>query len=321
MTPGQARIQRVVTPGTRASGRPFRRTQLCCQFGQRGSPQAIGDQFKRQRKPARLTADAARKHQRSGSSRQCHPRHGCPSIKQPHRLRSNRMAGLAGNSHGLHPPHTFRLDIERDAARHQNPQVGGSPGQLIASTAGRFQNVFTVVENEQRPAIRHRLGDSIKASRRPGPPDPDPLNQSGNYLLPGAAWHQIDIARPLRPPGRHFGPRRLNSQRGLPDSPDAGQRHHRVPAKPGGNPREVCGPPDEGEPSRRQPHCTVPAGIPDTTGELAGDLRHQPTLTPRPEASQASRTPRRSYVAHGTGRPVRTPSGWGGCTSLCRRCG
>ena len=28
-----------------------------------------------------------------------------------------------------------------------------------------------------------------------------------------------------------------------------------------------------------------------------------------------------SYVAHGAGRPVRTPSGWGGCTSLCRRCG
>jgi hypothetical protein len=201
------------------------------------------------------------------------------------------MVGLAGNSHGLHPPHTFRLDIERNAARHQNLQIRGSPGQLIASTAGRFQNVFTVVQNEQRPAIRHRPGDSIKASRRPNPPDPDTTNQGGNYLLLGAAWHQIDVVRPLRAPGRHFGPCRLNRQRGLPDSPDAGQRHHRVPAKPGGNLREVCGSPDKRQPSRWQPHRTVPAGITVTTGELAGDLRHQPTLTPWPEASQACTTP------------------------------
>ncbi len=109
----------------------------------------------------------------------------------------------------------------RKSAAHQNPQIPSPPGQLIASTAGRFQNVFTVVENEQRPAIRHRLGDSIKASRRPGPPDPDPLNQGGNHLLLGTAWHQIDAARPLRPPGRYLGPCRLNRQRGLPDPPEA----------------------------------------------------------------------------------------------------
>jgi hypothetical protein len=313
MTPGQARIQRVVAPGTRAPGRPFRGTQLCCQFGQRGSPQAIGDQFQRQRKSARLTADAARKHQLSRSSLQCHPRHGCPGIKQPHRLGSNRVVGLAGNSHGLHTPHTLRLDIERDAARHQNPQIRSSPGQLIASTAGRFQNVFTVVENEQRPAIRHRLGHSIKASRRSGAPDPDPFNQSGNYLLLGAAWHQIDVARPLPPPGRYFGPCRFNRQRGLSDSPDAGQRHHRVSAKPDGNLREVCGSPDKREPPRGQPHRTVPAVITVTTGELAGDLRHQPTLTPWSEASQANRTPpaaaqpRRPRRREPPGQPRRHP--------------
>jgi hypothetical protein len=289
MTPGQARIQRVVTPGTRASGRPFRRTQLGGQFGQRGSPQAIGDQVERQRKPARLTADAGRKHQLSRPSLQAHPRHGCPGIKQRHRLRSNQMAGLAGNSHGLYPPHTFRLDIERDTARHQNPQIRGLPGQPVASTAGRFQNVFTVVENQQRPAIRHRLGDSIKASRCPGPSDPDPLNQGGNYLLPGTAGHQIDVVRPLRPPGRYFVPCRLNRQRGLSDSPDAGQRHYRVSAKPGGNLREVYGSPDKGEPSRWQPHRTVPAGITVTTGELPAGLRHQPTLTPWSEANQPSK--------------------------------
>ena len=125
MTPVQARGQRVVAPGTRAPGRPVRRTQLSCQFGQRGSPQAIGDQFERQRKPARLTADAARKHQLLGSRLHSHPRHGGPGIKQPHRLRRNRMAGLDGKIHRLYPPHTFRLDIERDAARHQNPQIRG----------------------------------------------------------------------------------------------------------------------------------------------------------------------------------------------------
>ncbi len=301
MTPGQARIQRVVSPRTRASGRPLRRTQLCCQFGQRGSPQAIGDQFQRQRKPARLTADAARKHQLSGSSLQCHPRHGCPGIKQPHRLRSNRMAGLAGNSHGLYPPHTLRLDIKRDAARHQNPQIRGSPGQLTASTTGRFQNVFAVVENKQRPATRHRLDDSIKASRRRGPPDPDPLNQGGNYLLLGAAWHQIDVAHPLRPPSRYLGPCRLNRQRGLSDSPNAGQRHHQVPAKPGRNLREVRGSPDKGQPPRWQPHRTVPAGTTATTGEGTPPPANPNALARSPPSKQDASGGRLSEGSHDAG--------------------
>lgn len=179
-----------------------------------------------------------------------------------------------------------------------------SPGDLAAG----FQNVFTVVENEQPPAIRHRLGDSIKASRRPGPPDPDPLHQGGNYLLLGTAWHQIDVARPLRPPSRYLGPCRLNRQRGLADSPDAGQRHHRVSAKPGGHLREVCGSPDKGGPPRWQPHRTVPAGITVTAVELAGNIRHQPTLTPWSEASQASRTP----PAAGSAQVVATTTGTAG---------
>ena len=196
-----------------------------------------------------------------------------------------------GNSHRLHPPYAFGLDIERDTARRQNPQIRGPPGQLPAGTPGRFQHMLAVVDNQQRPAARHRFGHRVKPCRRLGPPDPHRLNQGGHHLLLGAAWHQVDIARQLRPRGRYFGPCRLNRQRGLPDSPDAGQRHHPVSAKPGGNLREVCGSPDKGEPSRWQPHRTVPAGITVTTGELAGDLRHQPTLTPWPEASQARRTP------------------------------
>jgi hypothetical protein len=155
MTPGQARVQRVMAPGARVPGRPARRPQPFREFGQRGHPQAVGDQFQRQRKPARLTADAARKRQLAGSSSQFHPRHGSPGKEQRHRLRRNRMASLARNSHGLHPPHALGLDIERAAARHQHPQVRGPPGQLIAGTTGRFQHVLAVVQHQQRPAARH----------------------------------------------------------------------------------------------------------------------------------------------------------------------
>ena len=186
MTPGQARVQRVMAPGTRGPGRPSRRPQPVREFGQRGNPQAVGDQFERQRKPARLAADAARQRQLAGSGLQRHPRHGGPGEKQRHRLRRNRMAGLAGNSHGLHPPHAFGLDVKRDPARHQNPQIRGPPGQLIAGTTGRFQHVLAVIQHQQRPAARHRLGDSVKSRRRPGPPDPRPLNQGSNHLLIGA---------------------------------------------------------------------------------------------------------------------------------------
>ena len=140
--------------------------------------------------------------------------------------------------------------------------------------------MFTIVENEQRPAIRHRLDDGIEASSRFSPSDPDPFNQGGNNLLPGAAWHQIDVVRPLRPTGSYFRPCGLNCQRGLSDSSDAGQRHHRVSAEPGGNLGEVRGSAEERGPSWWQPGLTVPAGITVTTGDLVGDLRHQPTVTP-----------------------------------------
>ncbi len=61
--------------------------------------------------------------------------------------------------------------------------------------------MLAVVEHQQRPAARHRLGHSVKSRRRPGPPDPHPLNQGGKHLFIGAAWHQVDIARQLRPAG------------------------------------------------------------------------------------------------------------------------
>ena len=169
MTPAQARLQRVMAPGARGPGRPSRRPQPLGEFGQRGNPQAVGDQFERQRKPARLAADAARQHQLAGPVRHRHPRHGGPGQEQRHRLRRNRMAGLAGNSHGLHPPHAFGLDIERDAARHQNPQIRGPPGQLLAGAPGRFQHMLAVVDNQQRPA-----GPTPPRPPRQAPPRPRP---------------------------------------------------------------------------------------------------------------------------------------------------
>ena len=47
VTPGQARVQRVMAPGTRVPGRPSGRCQPVREFGQRGHPQAVGDQFER----------------------------------------------------------------------------------------------------------------------------------------------------------------------------------------------------------------------------------------------------------------------------------
>ena len=195
-----------------------------------------------------------------------------PGVKQRHRLRRILEAGLAGNGHGLHPPDAFGLDIKRDPAGRQNPQIRGPPGQLIASTAGRFQHMLTVVEHQQRPAARHHLGHGVKSRGRPGPPDSHPLNQGSNHLLIGAARHQVDVARQLRPAGRYLGPRRLNRQSGLPDPPDAGQGHHRIAPEPGGDLAEIHGSPDKGKPPLRQPHHRP---------VLAGDLPHQPTLTPR----------------------------------------
>ena len=123
------------------------------------------------------------------------PRHGRPGEKQRHGLRHHRTVGLARNRHRLHPPHALGLDVKRDAARYQNSEIGGPPGQVIARTTGRFQHVLAVVEHQQRPAARHRLGDSVKPGRRGGSPDPHALNQGGNHLLVGAARNQVDIAR------------------------------------------------------------------------------------------------------------------------------
>ena len=287
MTPAQAPIQRVMAPGTCTPGRPARRPEPLGEFGQRGHPQAVGDQFDRQRKPARLAADAARQHQLAGPVRHRHPRHGGPGQEQRHRLRRNRMAGLAGNSHGLHPPHAFGLDVERDAARHQNAQIRGPPGQLLAGATGRLQHVLAVVDDQQRPAARHRPGHGVKSRRGLGPPDPHRLDQGRDHLLIGTAWHQVGKARQLRPASRHLDPPRLDRQRGLPDPPDAGQRHHRMPGQPGRDLAEVRCSPHKGRPSRRQPHRrTVRAGIAGPDGELAKDLPHQPTVTPRPRNNQ-----------------------------------
>jgi hypothetical protein len=118
--------------------------------------------------------------------------------------------------------HALGLDVERDAARYQNPEIRGPPGQVIASTTGRFQHVLAVVEHQQRPAARHRLGHGVKSGRRGGSPDPHALNQGGHHLLVGAARNQVDIARHHGPAGRYLDPRRLNGQSGLPDPPDAG---------------------------------------------------------------------------------------------------
>ena len=204
MTPAQARLQRVMAPRARGPGRPSRRPQPLGQFGQRRNPQAISDQFKRQRKASRLTADAARQYQLTGPGPHRHPRHSSPGQEQRHRLRRNRRAALTGNSHRLHPPHAFRLDIQRDTARRQNPKIRGPPGQLPAGTPGRFQHMLAVVHNQQRPAARHRFGHRLKPRRRLGPPDPHRLNQGGNHLLIAAARHQVDLARQVRPAGRHL---------------------------------------------------------------------------------------------------------------------
>ena len=105
----------------------------------------------------------------------------------------------------------------------------------------------------------------------------------GHHLLLGAAWHQVDIARQLRAPGRYLDPRRFNRQSGLPDPPDAGQRHHRIASKPGGDLPEIHGSADKGRPPRRQPHRRpVPADITFTTGELAQDLPTSQPYRPTP---------------------------------------
>ena len=270
-------------------GRPSRSPQPLGEFGQRGNPQAVGDQFKRQRKAARLTAGAAREYQLTGPGPHRHPGHGGPGQEQRHRLRRNRRAGLAGNSHRLHPPYAFGLDIERDTARRQNPQIRGPPGQLPAGTPDRFQHMLAVVDNQQRPAARHRFSHRVKPRRRLGPPDPHRLNQGGNHLLIAAARHQVHVAGLVRPAGRRLDPRRLDRQRGLPDSPDAGKRHHRIPGQPGRDLAQVRGSPDKGQPPGRQPHRNPgPAGI-TTTGEAAGRLPHQPTVPPCPEIAKAGR--------------------------------
>ena len=265
----------------RAPGRPSRRSQPLREFRQRGNPQPDGHQFDRQRQPARLTADAARQRQLSRSRLKRHPRHRGPGQEQRHRLRHHRRADLAGNSHRRHPPHAFGLDVKRDTARHQKPQTRGPPRQLAASTTYRFQHVLAVIDHQQRPAARHRTGNSIKSRRRLGPPDPHPLNQGGNHLVLGATRHQVDIARQLRPARRHLDPGRLNRHSGLPHPADADQRHHRITSQPGRDLPELRSSPDKRRPPRRQPHRRpVPAVITTTAGALAEDLHHQPTLSP-----------------------------------------
>ena len=202
MTPGQARIQGVMPSPACSPGRPSRRPQPFREFRQRGNPQPDGHQFDRQGQPARLTADTARERQLSRSRLERHPRHRGPGKEQRHRLRHHRRADLAGNGHRRHPPHALGLDVKRDTARHQKPQTRGPPRQLAASTTHRFQHVLAVIDHQQRPAARHRTDNSIKSRRRLGPPDPHPLNQGGNHLIIGATWHQVDIARQLRPASR-----------------------------------------------------------------------------------------------------------------------
>ena len=155
------------------------------------------------------------------------------------------------------------------------------PGQLAAGTTDRFQHVLAVIDHQQRPAARHRVGNSVKSRRRLGPPDPHPLNQGGNHLLIGATWHQVDVARQLRPARRHLDPCRLNRQSGLPDPPDADQRHHRIASQPGRDLPELRGSPD-----KRQTASAAAAPPPGPGRHHHHDRRtrrkppHQPTVPP-----------------------------------------
>src|SRR5258708_4377241 len=138
-------------------------------------------------------------------------------------------------SRGAPPPHTSRLDLKRDAARPQQPQTRGPPGQLVASTTCRFQHVLAVVDHQQRPAARHRIDNTVESRCRPGPPDPYPFDQGSNHLIIGPTRHQVDIARQLSPARPHLDPRRLNPQSGLSHPPNPHQRHPPMASQPGAN--------------------------------------------------------------------------------------
>jgi hypothetical protein len=150
----------------------------------------------------------------------------------------------------------------------------------LTCPAGKALRPRTEFEPRQMPSASRQLtliGHRAHPRRQ--------INRSVRQSRMGpAARHQIDVAGPLHPAGRHLDPRRLDRQRGLPHSPDTGQRHHRIPGQPGPDLAKVRCPPDKRQPPRRQPRPN-PVGI-TMTGQVAGKLPHQPTVPPRPGDNQ-----------------------------------
>ncbi len=150
-----------------------------------------------------------------------------------------------------HRPHLLAVDAERLPARGEHDDAGALRDEALRQPRGGVQDVLAVVEHEQQPAADEVLDDRLLDRRAV------PLlhaQRDGDRVRDGAA---VEERRQLGEPRAVGEPvaltaRHLDREPGLPDSPDADERHQRGRPQPGRDRADRRVPPDErGAPARQ----------------------------------------------------------------------